>query len=112
MPTGLPNLDLAPPAPMTKVVKHKYHRVTSEIVIGVAIAVGFGVVEAAPAGADPSAFSALSCSCQTKAPAGSPLRSDEIARGIREGLAAWSPGPPPQLSAQTTPARNPSAAAG
>jgi hypothetical protein len=80
---------------MTKVVKHRYHRVTTEILIGAAIAVGFGVVEAAPVGADPSAFSALSCSCQVKAPAGSPPRSDEIARGIREGLADLSPGPPP-----------------
>jgi hypothetical protein len=96
---------------MMKVVKHRYHRVTLEILVGAAIAAGFGVVEAAPTAADPSAFSALSCSCQVKAPAGSRLRSDEITQGIQQGLADLSPGPPPELSAQTTLARKLSAAA-
>ncbi len=62
-------------------------RVHIEIVISVAIALGFGVTGTARAGADPSAFSTLRCNCQEHAPAGSPVRNDEITRGIRQGLA-------------------------
>lgn len=63
-------------------------------------AVGIGVMGAAPAGADPSAFGTLTCGCQPKAPAGSAIRRDEITRGIRQSLADWSPVPPRQLSAR------------
>ncbi|OBF44132.1 hypothetical protein A5787_13720 [Mycobacterium sp. 852002-50816_SCH5313054-b] len=56
---------------------------------GLAIALGFGVAGSAPAGADPGAFSTLSCSCQQAAPTGSPARKDAIARGIRQGLSDW-----------------------
>jgi hypothetical protein len=66
----------------------------TKILIGVAIALGSGVVAAAPAGADPSAFSALSCSCQETAPAGSAARKDEITRGIQQSLSEWPPGRP------------------
>ncbi|MCV7118741.1 hypothetical protein H7I93_16390 [Mycobacterium nebraskense] len=55
----------------------------------VAIAFGSGLVGAAPAGAEPSPFSTLSCSCQETAPAGSTARSDEIMRGIRRGEIGW-----------------------
>lgn len=73
----------------------------AKILIGAAVSLGIGVMGAAPAGADPSAFGTLTCGCQTKAPAGSPMRRDEITRGIRQSLADWSPGPPRQLSART-----------
>lgn len=59
---------------------------TTKMVAGLAIAIGAGVVGSATAGADPSAFSTLSCCCQQSAPAGSPARKDAIARGIRQGL--------------------------
>jgi hypothetical protein len=59
------------------------------MLIGVAIAVGAGVVGSATAGADPGAFSTLSCGCQQAAPTGSPARKDAIARGIRQGLSDW-----------------------
>jgi hypothetical protein len=42
---------------------------------------------AAPAGADPSAFNDLSCSCpQTVSNSGSPI-TEQMKRGIRAGLA-------------------------
>jgi hypothetical protein len=64
----------------------KLTKFTSKILIGIAICVGAGVVGSATAGADPSVFSALSCSCQRAAPTGSPARQDAIARGIQQGL--------------------------
>lgn len=67
----------------------KLTKLTSKILIGVAICVGAGVVGSATAGADPSAFSTLSCSCQRTASVGSPARQDAIARGIRQGLSDW-----------------------
>ncbi|OBH91711.1 hypothetical protein A5678_10565 [Mycobacterium sp. E2733] len=65
------------------------------MLVSVAIVVGSGLVAAAPAGADPSPFSTLSCSCPETAPAGSPARSDEITQGIRAGELG---GPAPQGS--------------
>ncbi|MCV7091723.1 hypothetical protein H7H80_19445 [Mycobacterium interjectum] len=62
---------------------------TTELLLGLAVAVGAGVVGSAAAGADPSVFSTLSCSCQQPAPTGSPIRNDAIARGIRQGLSDW-----------------------
>lgn len=62
---------------------------TSTMFIGVAISAGAAVVGSATAGADPGAFSTLSCSCEQAAPAGSPARKDAIARGIRQGLSDW-----------------------
>lgn len=73
-------------------------RAVLNLVVGAAVAaaVNIGVAGpgAAPAGADPSAFGALSCGCQPKGPVGSQVRRDEIARGIRQSLADWSPGSP------------------
>jgi hypothetical protein len=71
---------------------------TAKILIAVAIALGVGVAGSAPTDADPSAFSTLSCSCGAAAPAGSPVRKDAIAKGIRQGLSDLSPGPGHQLS--------------
>ncbi|WP_082977236.1 hypothetical protein [Mycobacterium sp. 852002-50816_SCH5313054-b] len=72
---------------------------------GFAVAAGCCVAATAPAhadpdavGADPNPFGTLRCGCPETAPPGSAERRDEIARGIREGLAAWVPGlPPPRM---------------
>jgi hypothetical protein len=76
----LQNLD--PRVPITKTL------------ISAAIVLGFGVVGAAPASADPDAsgthpnpFSGLSCDCQeTVPPDNTALREQEIRRGIQAGL--------------------------
>lgn len=70
------------------------NRATTRILAFLAIVTGLGLVGAAPAGADTSPFNTLSCSCPETAPAGSPARSDEIKRGIRQGELGWSQGPP------------------
>lgn len=69
---------------------------------GLAIATGCSVAVAAPAhadpdavGADPNPFGTLRCACPEPASADSAERSNEINRGIREGLFAWVPGLPP-----------------
>jgi hypothetical protein len=74
-----------------------------KILIGVAVGagvVGAGVVGSPTAGADPSAFSVLSCSCQQPAPADSAVRKDAIARGIRQGLSDSPSGARHQLSSE------------
>ncbi|OBI56144.1 hypothetical protein [Mycobacterium sp. E787] len=59
----------------------------SKILAGAALAVGAAVAMAVPAGADPSVFSELSCSCpETVSNGGSPV-ADQIDRGIQSGLA-------------------------
>jgi hypothetical protein len=70
-----------------------------------AIALGFCLVGAAPANAepastDPNPFGTLGCSCRETAPAGSQALTAEIDRGIQEGRSAVLPGlpPPPQPS--------------
>lgn len=59
------------------------------LIVGAAV-VGFPVVVAAPAGADTerSPFGALNCNCQTPSPVG--VQKDDINRGLRDGLTAWS----------------------
>jgi hypothetical protein len=76
-------------------------RVITKMLVSGAVALGAWVVAAAPASADsnpasanPNPFATLSCACHENAPAGSPLRKDEIARGIAEGRAAPLPGIP------------------
>jgi hypothetical protein len=86
-------------------------RVITEILVGAAIALGAGLAAAAPAaagpttiGPDPSPYSTLGCNCRETAPAGSPQLSDNIRRGIREGLTASIPGlPAPARSGQPLP---------
>ena len=74
---------------------HNYRRVAAKQLINVVIAFSSGVVGTGPAGADPSAFGALSCrSCQETAPPGSQVRRNEIASGIAQSLAASQPGRP------------------
>jgi len=61
--------------------------VVSKILAGAALAVGAAVAIAVPAGADPSVFNDLSCSCpETVSNDGSSV-ADQIDRGIQSGLA-------------------------
>jgi hypothetical protein len=58
----------------------------SKLLVSAALAIGAAVVIAPPAGADPSVFTDLSCSCpQTVSNGGSV--ADQISRGILSGLA-------------------------
>jgi hypothetical protein len=68
----------------------------TKTLISAAIVIGFCVVGAAPASADPdpsgthpNPFSGLSCDCQETVPPDNPaLREQEIRRGIQAGLSA------------------------
>lgn len=75
------------------------HQVITKILVGGAVALGFYVGGAAPAGADPNSagsapnlFGGLTCSCRQTAPPGSPAAGEEIERGLREGRPAWLSG--------------------
>jgi hypothetical protein len=61
--------------------------VVSKILAGAALAVGAAVAIAAPAGADPSVFNDLSCSCPQTISNGGSSVADQINRGIESGLA-------------------------
>jgi hypothetical protein len=61
--------------------------VITKILFSGAVALGTSLGLAAPAGADPSVFNDLGCSCpQTVANVG-PSDTDQIERGIQAGLA-------------------------
>ncbi|SPM28590.1 hypothetical protein MTAB308_2077, partial [Mycobacterium terramassiliense] len=60
--------------------------VVSRIIACAALAVGAAVAIAAPAGADPSVFNDLSCSCPQTVSNGGSSVADQIDRGIRSGL--------------------------
>ena len=69
----------------------------TKIVVGAAIVLGSYVAVAAPANADPNPsgtqpnpFAGLTCNCKT-APAGGPVQTAELDRGIRTALSAPSP---------------------
>lgn len=85
----------------------RYGRAITAILVGAAIAFGAGAPGAAPAGADPSPFSALSSGCQDKGPAD----RDALIRGIRHGIAGW-PAPTAHTSARTACDVHPTRAAG
>ncbi len=59
----------------------------SKILACAALAVGAAVAIAAPAGADPSVFNDLSCSCSQTVSNGGSSVADQIDRGIQSGLA-------------------------
>ncbi|OBK45441.1 hypothetical protein [Mycobacterium sp. 1081908.1] len=59
----------------------------SKILVSAALAVGAAVAIAAPAGADPSVFNDLSCSCPQTVSNGGSSVADQINRGIQSGLA-------------------------
>ncbi|BBX65587.1 hypothetical protein MSAS_47610 [Mycobacterium saskatchewanense] len=52
-----------------------------------AVLFGVGLGVAGPASADPSVFGVLSCGCHDVAPANSPVPTDRVNEGIRQGLA-------------------------
>jgi hypothetical protein len=60
------------------------------ILASVALLFAALAVTAAPAGADPSPFGALGCSCQSVSgvPAGTPDVKDQVDQGIQNGLAS------------------------
>jgi hypothetical protein len=77
------------------------HQVITKILASGAIALGFCIVGAAPASADPNSagtgpnpFGGLHCDCHETAPPGSQALRVEIARGLQEGHSAWLPGLP------------------
>jgi hypothetical protein len=68
----------------------------TKIVFTAAIALGAATAVAAPAGADPSLFGALSCGCTqpSDVPHGKPAVSDQLNRGIQSGLGSLHHDPP------------------
>lgn len=60
--------------------------VIAKVLASIIIALGAAAGLAPPADADPSAFNVLSCDCQSPPDVG-PAAPDQIARGIRDGLA-------------------------
>jgi len=86
-------------------------RAITKILVGAAIALSAGLAAAAPVAAGPDAtgtdqntYGTLGCNCRETAPAGSPQLSEEISRGIREGLTVSIPGlPAPARSGQPLP---------
>jgi hypothetical protein len=72
-------------------------RIIRKLLVSAAIALILWVGSAVPAiadpdsgGSDPNPFGGLDCSCQETYPASSPEQREEIDRGIRDGLSAWS----------------------
>ena len=68
----------------------------SKILVSAALAVGAAVAVAAPAGADPSVFSTLSCSCAETVSDGKAPAADQVKQGLRAGLSDLPAGQPPQ----------------
>ena len=59
----------------------------TKILFSAAVVLGAALGLAAPAGADPSAFNDLSCSCPETVSDNGPSATDQIQRGIQAGLA-------------------------
>ena len=68
----------------------------TKVLVGAAIALGAALGAAAPAGADPSSFGILGCSCRPSVagPDGKVAVKDQIDQGIQNGLGY--PGGTPQ----------------
>jgi hypothetical protein len=68
----------------------------TKIVFTAAIALGAATAVAAPAGADPSLFGAISCNCTrpSDVPHGKPAVSDQLRQGIQSGLGSLHRDPP------------------
>src|ERR1700745_3010127 len=89
------NRTLKGEAAMSTANPEQSRKVIAKILVSAAIALGFGVLGAAPAsanpdtaGTDPNPFGTLGCNCRESAPAGSAQAREDIDRGIREGLTA------------------------
>jgi hypothetical protein len=62
--------------------------IIEKLMVGVAVVLGASVATATPAGADPSQFGTLSCSCTTATgiPGGNPDVKSQVDQGIQQGL--------------------------
>ncbi len=58
----------------------------TKILASSAVVLSAAVGVAAPTSADPNPFTGLSCNCKETAPAGSPILTEKIDRGIQQGL--------------------------
>jgi hypothetical protein len=67
----------------------------TKVVFGAAIALGAAIAVATPAGADPSEFGTLSCSCTqpVDVPHGTRAVKDQVNQGIQSGLGFLHGGP-------------------
>jgi hypothetical protein len=75
----------------------RHQHIILKLLVSAAIALVRLVGGAGPASADPdpgrtgpNPFGGMACSCQETYPASSPEQREEIDRGIRDGLSAWS----------------------
>jgi hypothetical protein len=70
--------------------------VIKKALLSAAIALGAAMAVATPAGADPSAFGTLGCSCTqpVDVPHGKPAVKDQLNQGIQSGLGSLHGGPP------------------
>ena len=75
----------------------RHQHIIMRLLVSTAIALVRLVGGAVPASADPdpgrtdpNPFDGIVCSCQETYPASSPEQREEIDRGIRDGLSAWS----------------------
>jgi hypothetical protein len=69
--------------------------VITKVLFSAAIALGIAIAVATPAGADPSSFGTLSCSCtQPGDPHGKSAVKDQLNQGIQSGLGSLHGGPP------------------
>jgi hypothetical protein len=75
----------------------RHQHLILKLLVSAAIALILWVGASAPASADPdpgrtdpNPFGGITCSCQEPFPASSPEQREDIDRGIRDGLSAWS----------------------
>jgi hypothetical protein len=70
--------------------------VITKVVFSAAIALGAAMTVATPAGADPSSFGTLGCSCTppVDVPHGKPAVKDQLNQGIQSGLGSLHGRPP------------------
>ena len=68
----------------------------TKVLFSAAIALGIAIAVATPAGADPSSFGTLSCSCTppVDVPHGKSAVKDQVNQGIHSGLGSLHGGPP------------------
>lgn len=76
---------------------------TPKKILGGAVAVGCCIAGAAPAAAGPDPYGGLHCSCRGNGPTGGGDPTQEIQRGLHEGLTAVLPGLSPPRPADPPP---------
>lgn len=77
----------------------------ADVAVAVVIAAGVGAATAVPGGADPTAFSTLSCDCADASTPSAAGRRAAVADGIRDGYRAWQRAHTPHVEG-TPPARS------